>query len=197
MDCSTDPSRPVDDHPTARQSSRERRQSLFGSLSLFLGMGILALLLADGAAGLPINMPRSWYVDRAFWVLAGLLSVGLGWRLLRERDEDSSLAKVTVRRNRPQEPSAPRFERVVLYTRPGCHLCDAAREMLEKYRDVLPPPLEIDIDSDPALASRHGTCIPVVEIDGKVRFRGQIHELLLRRLIAATPPRIFENSSPR
>ena len=67
-----------------------------------------------------------------------------------------------------------------------------ARETLAKYPNSLPPPIEIDIDADPALRSRFSTCIPVVEIDGKLRFRGRINEVLLRRLIEATPPRTSE-----
>ena len=68
-----------------------------------------------------------------------------------------------------------------------------ARETLEKYRDSLPPPIEIDIENDPALHARYSTCIPVVEMDGKVRFRGRINEILLRRLILATPPKRLES----
>jgi hypothetical protein len=49
--------------------------------------------------------------------------------------------------------------------------------------------LEVDIDRDPELVARFSTCVPVVELDGKVRFRGRVNEVLLRRLIAATPPR--------
>ena len=78
---------------------------------------------------------------------------------------------------------------MVLYTRHGCHLCDEAKELLEMYREVLPTPIEVDIDADPALQARFTTCVPVVEIDGKIRFRGRVNAVLLRRLIAATPQR--------
>jgi glutaredoxin len=69
---------------------------------------------------------------------------------------------------------------VILYTRAGCHLCDDARELLERYG--LTPEL-IDIDADPALLERYTTCVPVVVIDGKERFRGKVNEVLLRRLL--------------
>jgi glutaredoxin len=69
--------------------------------------------------------------------------------------------------------------RVVLYTRSRCHLCDDARQILEEHGVT---PVSVDIDADPALRERFDACVPVVEIDGKVRFRGRIDRVLLRRL---------------
>ena len=40
----------------------------------------------------------------------------------------------------------------------------------------------------PHLVDRFGKCVPVVELDGKVRFKGRINEILLRRLIEGSPP---------
>ena len=82
-----------------------------------------------------------------------------------------------------------RFARLVLYTRAGCQLCEEAQAVLDRYSVYLPQIVTVDIDSDPELVARFSTCVPVVEFEGKVRFRGRINELLLRRLIAATPPR--------
>jgi glutaredoxin len=72
----------------------------------------------------------------------------------------------------------------ILYTRRGCHLCDDARELLERHGLA---PREVDIDADPQLRARYDTCVPVVEIDGRERFRGRIEERLLRRLLAHRP----------
>jgi glutaredoxin len=69
----------------------------------------------------------------------------------------------------------------VLYTRRGCHLCDEARTLLEAHGLTLS---EFDIDADPALQTRFNECVPVIEIDGKVRFRGRVDPVLLRRLLA-------------
>ena len=69
---------------------------------------------------------------------------------------------------------------VTIYTRAGCHLCDDARELLERYGQQ---PQLIDIDADPQLRERYTTCVPVVIIDGKERFRGRVNEVLLRRLL--------------
>ena len=74
---------------------------------------------------------------------------------------------------------------VVVYTRQGCHLCDDARALLECYG--LQPRL-VDIDADPELRQQYNECVPVVAIDGKVRFRGRIDEILLRRLLAKGMP---------
>ncbi len=74
---------------------------------------------------------------------------------------------------------------VVLYTRQGCHLCDDALAVLQ--RQGLHPSL-VDIDTDAELRSRYDCCVPVVEIDGRERFRGRVDERLLRRLLAGHRP---------
>jgi glutaredoxin len=70
---------------------------------------------------------------------------------------------------------------ILIYTRTGCHLCDDAKALLERYG--LAPRL-INIDADAALKQKYNDCVPVVWIDGKERFRGRIDEVLLRRLLA-------------
>jgi len=44
-------------------------------------------------------------------------------------------------------------------------------------------PTVIDIDQDSALRERFDTCVPVVEIDGTIRFRGRVDAVLLRRIV--------------
>jgi glutaredoxin len=68
----------------------------------------------------------------------------------------------------------------IVYTRQGCHLCDDARQLLERFG--LQPTL-VDIDTQPELLARYNTCVPVVFIEGKERFRGRVNEVLLRRLL--------------
>ena len=53
-------------------SEGNRRRSGLGTVLLFLGLGILGLIMADRTGGLPLQMPRSWYTDRSLWVAAGL-----------------------------------------------------------------------------------------------------------------------------
>jgi glutaredoxin len=69
---------------------------------------------------------------------------------------------------------------VVIYSRPGCHLCEGAKALLQAYGLA---PEEIDITGDLVLVQQYGESIPVVFIDGKERFRGRIDEILLRRLL--------------
>jgi glutaredoxin len=60
---------------------------------------------------------------------------------------------------------------VVLFSRPGCHLCDEARAVLEAQRTRTPFELrEVDVGTDDALELAYGIRIPVVVIDGEERF---------------------------
>jgi uncharacterized membrane protein len=60
---------------------------------------------------------------------------------------------------------------VTLYTRPGCHLCDQARNDLAALQSQIPHKLlEVDIESDPALQKKFLTEIPVIEV-GPYRLR--------------------------
>ena len=55
----------------------------------------------------------------------------------------------------------------MLFTRPGCHLCDAARAVVEKITTELGERyVERDITLDPAELSAYGDSIPVVTVDG-------------------------------
>ena len=76
---------------------------------------------------------------------------------------------------------------VTLYSRPGCHLCDDARAMLERVRAERDFDLsEVDIDADDALLRRYDERIPVIAIDGAEAFELLIDEPALReRLIGA------------
>jgi Glutaredoxin-like domain (DUF836) len=59
---------------------------------------------------------------------------------------------------------------VTLYTRPGCHLCDEARQVVLSVRDSGETFEfnELDIDRDDELHARFLERIPVVEIDGEL-----------------------------
>ena len=60
---------------------------------------------------------------------------------------------------------------VVLYGRPGCHLCDDARAVLLRVRAEHPFVLqERDIEHDDALFAAYLERIPVVTIDGEEAF---------------------------
>jgi glutaredoxin len=68
---------------------------------------------------------------------------------------------------------------VVHYTRNGCCLCQEAELVLKD--SGLTPEL-VDIDADPELLARFSCTVPVVAIDGKVRFRGRVEGGIDRRV---------------
>ena len=56
---------------------------------------------------------------------------------------------------------------VILYTKPGCHLCDRAKEVLQRCRQQITFGLEeVDISQNPELLARYGLDIPVILLDG-------------------------------
>ncbi len=169
----------TDQRETQIDHERVSGRAYLGSAALFAGAALILLAFVDKSFGLPFNMPRSWYTNRMLWYVFALGSVAIGWRLLRQRVYLTDSWK-------PSRPG-PRFETVRLYSRENCHLCDHAMDVLNKYRPHLPKVDEIDIDSDPHLVEQFGDCVPVVEFDGKIRFRGRVDETLLRRLIEGTP----------
>jgi glutaredoxin len=62
---------------------------------------------------------------------------------------------------------------IVLYTRRGCHLCEAAEAMLIR----LGAEFETrDIDADPELHARYDEIVPVLAIDGQAIASGIIDE---------------------
>lgn len=74
---------------------------------------------------------------------------------------------------------------VVLYGRPGCHLCDDAREIVLRVRADVPFALtERDIERDDALLKAYLERIPVVTIDGEEAFEFFVDEHELRRLLS-------------
>ncbi len=71
--------------------------------------------------------------------------------------------------------------KIVLYGKPGCHLCDDARVVLER---AGAPFEEIDITTDDALHAAYLERIPVVAIDGEERFEFFVDEAALRALLS-------------
>lgn len=62
----------------------------------------------------------------------------------------------------------PREHEVLLLGRPGCHLCDDAREVVAQVCDELGVPWrEESIAGDPQLERRYGEMVPVTLVDGR------------------------------
>ncbi|MFC4244230.1 glutaredoxin family protein [Gryllotalpicola reticulitermitis] len=65
--------------------------------------------------------------------------------------------------------------RITFYSKPGCHLCEDARAVVDDVVARVEESVaggiaidEVDILGDPALQQRYGEEIPVVLIDGKM-----------------------------
>jgi glutaredoxin len=73
---------------------------------------------------------------------------------------------------------------VTLYGKPGCHLCDDARAVVERVRAQRAFELrEIDVTLDPVLHREYGERIPVLALDGEELFEFHVEEAaLLKRL---------------
>ena len=76
-------------------------------------------------------------------------------------------------------------DRVTLYTRPGCHLCDDARVVVARVCAELGETfVEIDITTDDDLQDRFGEEIPVTLVDGRQHDFWRVDETRLRTALA-------------
>lgn len=76
--------------------------------------------------------------------------------------------------------------RVTLYGRVGCHLCEAAREVIAAVcADLGEEFVEIDIDTDPELQKRYGAEIPVTLVDGRQHDFWRVDPARLRAALTA------------
>ena len=74
---------------------------------------------------------------------------------------------------------------VVLYERPGCHLCeDAAAALAPLLRELGARLTRVNVGEDPALEARYGLAIPVVTVDGLELTRAPIDLGALGRALA-------------
>lgn len=153
-----------------QEDQGDRARALLGTLLMAAGSVLAVLIFCDRTAdGLP-GMPAIWYSSRGIHLaLCGALFI----------------AAALLLKSPPGAIPPPLFETLRFYTRRECPLCDHVLEVLERHRSVLPEPELIDIDNDPELQQRYGDSVPVVELDGQVRFRGEVQPELLQRLIDA------------
>jgi len=80
---------------------------------------------------------------------------------------------------------------VTLYGAPGCHLCDEAKQVLDRQRPLLGFDLEVvDISGDPELEARYREEIPVVLVAGRKAFKYHVEpaELARRVVLASQAP---------
>jgi glutaredoxin len=76
----------------------------------------------------------------------------------------------------------PESIRIEIYSRPGCHLCDDAKAVIEPFSRRYPIQITVtDVDSDASLRAAYGTEIPVVMINGAEAFRHRVDSAALER----------------
>jgi glutaredoxin len=76
-------------------------------------------------------------------------------------------------------------ERVTLYGKPGCHLCDDARAVVQAVCAELGVGwTEIDITVDPELFEKYGEQIPVTFVDGRQHDFWRVDPARLRKALA-------------
>ncbi|MBA3490196.1 MAG: glutaredoxin family protein [Longispora sp.] len=68
--------------------------------------------------------------------------------------------------------------RITLLTRAGCHLCDVAKEALDRVGE---PWVEVDVSTDRALENEYGDRLPVVLLDGEEHGYWRVEEERLKR----------------
>src|SRR6267142_5072119 len=77
---------------------------------------------------------------------------------------------------------------VILYTRPGCHLCEEAKEAMEAAGCADDYTLtEVNIEAGPVLLDLYQDHIPVVTIDGVEAFRHRVDPDKFREKIRNRP----------
>jgi hypothetical protein len=77
---------------------------------------------------------------------------------------------------------------ITIYSRPGCHLCDEMKAVVERVVSSRTPrdTIEIiDISNDPDLEARYGVEIPVLMIDGRKAAKYRVTEAELTRMLTA------------
>jgi glutaredoxin len=77
---------------------------------------------------------------------------------------------------------------VIIYSRPGCHLCEELKQAIEGAQCANEYTLEeINIESDVALLRRYRYDIPVVTINGEEAFRHKLTADEFRRRLVWCP----------
>jgi glutaredoxin len=77
---------------------------------------------------------------------------------------------------------------LTLYSRPGCHLCDEARDALERVRARAPFTLaEVNIETDDSLHRRYLERIPVVALGDEELFDYHVDEAALEARLYRLP----------
>ena len=77
--------------------------------------------------------------------------------------------------------------RLVLLTRPGCHLCDVAKQALARVTEATGEQwVERDVSTDRELEAEYGDRLPVILLDGREHGYWRVEEARLLRDLGHT-----------
>ena len=80
--------------------------------------------------------------------------------------------------------AATMSRKVTIYSKPDCHLCDRAKEVVERCRQKVDFVLEVvDISQNPELLGQYRNDIPVILLDGREIARHVVRERKLLELL--------------
>jgi hypothetical protein len=159
---------------TREQEINDRFQAWLGTAMMVTASIFAVLIFADRMDMRLFTMPAVWDTSRGFHLFLCCGMFFFAAILLRSQQQSHEL-----------ESTTPLFKTCELLTRPGCELCDDAMSVLIAFQNVLPPITTIDITDNPQLTRQFGESIPVVMLNGRVRFRGEVDPLLMQRIVDA------------
>lgn len=153
---------------------QDRVRAWMGTALMAVASLMTILVFADRTDASLFPLPAVWFATREFHILICLALFLMAAALLKGPSAQQPGSAVDVR---------PVFTRVRFFTRKGCPLCDAALQTLQPFQSWLGHFEIVDVDDHSEFRRLFGDSVPVVEMDGRIRFRGGVHPKLLQRLI--------------
>lgn len=77
---------------------------------------------------------------------------------------------------------------IKIYSRPGCHLCDEMKAIVQRVAGRQTPPITmeiVDVSADPNLEALYGLEVPVLLVNGKKAAKYRVTEAELTRMLSA------------
>lgn len=155
----------------SQSQSVKRINTWIGSIFFLLGTIFAMLMIGQHWMKIQLPLPSIWYQTRSAHLLICVCLFISG-----------VIAHI---KGKPPQNHTALFYSVRVFTKPDCPLCDQAIAVLDEFSTVMPEVEKVDISDDADLKQKHRQHIPVVEIDGRIRFRGIVSAELLQRLIRA------------
>lgn len=77
--------------------------------------------------------------------------------------------------------------KIRIYSKPDCHLCDEAKETIQRVTKRLPIEIEvINIEKDPELLNQYRYDIPVIFLDDRKIFKHRVNEEKLKKILGVS-----------